>query len=100
MKKSIILAAFLARPMITGMGSVTYAGDMTFSLVPADPPLNGKVNCTMVGLKKNQGLSLTFLKWVNEDASLNIHDQATFFGFANAGDFHKVIAAPACNISP
>lgn len=104
MKKLTIPVAGLVSAVMLGSSSAAYADPPIFNMVPADPPLVGKVDCTAEGLgTKNIGMTLTFIKsWtaLGFDVTEGMQDQAEFFGLDNAGEFMKVIALPGCNIGP
>lgn len=75
MRISKILSASLAGALILSTSSFANAGDMTFSLVPADPPTTVGIDCTVTsGLGvKNRGLIITLFKTFF-DASNSPHD--------------------------
>ena len=104
MKKTAVPVAVMAAATILGSSFAAHADLPIFSMLPADPPLVGRVDCTGEGLgTKNIGQTLTFLKsWTAAgfDVTENMDTQADFFGLDNAGEFIKVIALPGCNLGP
>lgn len=98
MRNSKILAASLAGALILSTSSFANAGDMTFSLVPADPPTTVGIDCTVptagVGGVKNRGMVITVFKTFF-GASNSPHDDLLFFEEFegdNVGDLWKFIA--------
>lgn len=100
MRISKILSASLAGALILSTSSFANAGDMTFSLVPADPPTTVGIDCTVTsGLGvKNRGLIITLFKTFF-DASNSPHDDLSnpfFIGLGfdgdNVGDLWKFFA--------
>lgn len=98
------LSAALAGALILGTSTFANAVDTTFSFVSADPPFNGRVDCSAVfasyGISlKNPGQVLTLIKAFT-DAGNNMHRQAEFVGLDNSGDMFKSKIFEDCNIGP
>lgn len=104
MKKLTIPVAGLVSVMTLGSSFAAYADLPLFNMVPADPPIVGRVDCTSEGFgTKNLGLTLTFIKSWDEmgfDVTEGMQDEAEYFDLENAGEFIKVIVHPTCNIGP
>lgn len=105
MRISKKLTAALAGALVLGTSTFAYADPPIFSLVPADPPLNGKVDCSDVfggfmDLRpKNLGQELTIFKAFN-GVSFSIHDAFLFDDFDTVGDLLKNEMENICNIGP
>ncbi len=111
MNISKILSASLAGALILGTSTFAYADPPIFSLVPADPPLKGKVDCSDVfggfmDLRpKNLGQELTIFKAFN---GVNFSIRSAFLfeeefdpdTFDNAGDLLKNEMENICNLGP
>lgn len=103
MRISKKLTAALAGALILGTSTFAYADPGVFSLVPADPPLNGRVDCTdafgEAFAPKNPGQISTILKAFG-GPSASVHDQFIIFGVDNGGDLAKSVVFELCNVGP
>lgn len=114
MKNSAIPVAMMAAAMMLGASSAAYAAEHNvalFGLVPANPPLNGKVDCSDVfggfmDLRpKNLGQELTIFKAFN-GANFSLRTAFLFEeefdpdNFDNVGDILKNEMENICNIGP
>ena len=97
------ISTSLAGALILGTSTFANADPGMFSLVPADPPLNGKVDCSQILAQfgffpKNLGQELTIFKAFN-GASFSIRTAFLFDDFDTTGDLLKN-EMEACNIGP
>ncbi len=110
MNNSKILTASLAGALILATSTFAYADPPLFNLVPADPPLNGKVDCSEIlapfgFFPKNLGQELTIIKAYN-GASFSLRtafvceEEFDPDNFDNVGDILKNEMENICNIGP